>query len=147
MLIGFGFIMAFSKSFSWSVIGFTFFISAITPQLYVLLSAFWKRVLVEGFHGHNYYIYVNESTFTLGLYCAASMLVSIGCTIGRVGPLEVVILSLVHSVVYTLNEVICVDLIGGFDVGGSTIVHVFGTYAGLATSLILSRISKPTKKA
>ena len=79
--------MAFSKSFSWSVVGFTFFISAITPQLYVLLSAFWKRVLVEGFHGDNYYIYVNESTFTLGLYCAASMLVSIGCTIGRVGPL------------------------------------------------------------
>ena len=47
---------------------------------------------------------------------------------------------------YTLNEVICVDLIGGFDVGGSTIVHAFGTYAGLATSLILSRIIKPTKK-
>lgn len=74
------------------------------------------------------------------------MFVSIGCTIGRVGPLEAVILSLVHSVVYTLNEVICADLIKGLDVGGSTTIHTFGAYAGLVTSLILSRMSKPTKK-
>lgn len=87
MLIGFGFLMAFSKSFSWSAVGYTFFMNAIIPQFYVLLSAFWKRVLVDGFHSDNYYIYVNEVSFTLGLYCAASMFVSIGCTIGRVGPL------------------------------------------------------------
>jgi ammonium transporter Rh len=31
-------------------------------------------------------------------------------------------------------------------VGGSTTIHTFGAYAGLVTSLILSRMSKPTKK-
>jgi ammonium transporter Rh len=55
-------------------------------------------------------------------------------------------LGLVHTVVYSLNEVICADLIGGLDVGGSTTIHIFGAYAGLVTSLILSRISRPTKK-
>lgn len=50
MLIGFGFLMAFSKSFSWSAISYTFFMNALLVQLYILLSAFWKRVLSIGFN-------------------------------------------------------------------------------------------------
>jgi hypothetical protein len=89
MLIGFGYLMAFSKTTSWSAFSYTFFMNALMPQLYILLSAFWKKVLVEGFHGGNdhYYIYINEENFTAGLYSAASMFVNIGCTVGRVGPL------------------------------------------------------------
>lgn len=87
MLVGFGFLMAFSKSFSWSAVTYTFFVNAVSIQIYILLSAFWKRVLVSGFNGSNYYIFVNELDFTMALYSAASMFINIGCTIGRVGPL------------------------------------------------------------
>ena len=87
MLIGFGYLMAFSKSFSWSAVSYTFFINAISVQLYILLSAFWKRVLVTSFEKEGYYIYINETAFTAGLYSAASMLIAFGCSIGRVGPL------------------------------------------------------------
>lgn len=87
MLIGFGFLMAFSRSFSWSAISYTFFMNALLVQLYILLSAFWKRVIHTGFNSDNYYIYLTEVDFTLGLYSAASMFVTLGCSIGRVGPL------------------------------------------------------------
>jgi ammonium transporter Rh len=87
MLIGFGFLMAFSKSFSWSAVTYTFFVNAISIQIYILLSAFWKRIISTGFNSSNYYILINELDFTLALYSAASMFVNIGCTIGRVGPL------------------------------------------------------------
>jgi hypothetical protein len=60
--------------------------NAVLPQLYILLSSFWKKALKEGFNSDDYYIYVDERTFTLGLYSAASMFVSFGCIIGRVGP-------------------------------------------------------------
>jgi hypothetical protein len=50
MLIGFGFLMAFSKSFSWSAVTYTFFMNAVSVQLYILLSALWKRVLSTGFN-------------------------------------------------------------------------------------------------
>lgn len=86
MLIGFGYLMAFSKTTSWSAFSYTFFMNALMPQLYILLSAFWKRVLIDGFKADNYYIYINEETFLAGLYSAASMFVNIGCTVGRVGP-------------------------------------------------------------
>ena len=79
--------MAFTKAFSWSAFAYTFFLNALLPQLYILLSGFWMRVLKNGFNGNNYYIYVNEETFSLGLYSAASMYINIGATVGRIGPL------------------------------------------------------------
>lgn len=87
MLVGFGFLMAFSKSLSWSAVTYTFFVNAVSIQIYILLSAFWKRVLQTGFNSSTYYIYINEVDFILALYSAASMFINIGCTIGRVGPL------------------------------------------------------------
>src|SRR5438132_1319055 len=55
MLVGFGYLMAFIKGFAWSALSYTFFINAITAQLYILFSAFWSRVLY-GFGGR--YIYI-----------------------------------------------------------------------------------------
>lgn len=140
MLIGFGFLMAFSKSFSWSAVTYTFFMNAVLIQLYILLSNFWKRVIIDGFNSSNYYIYINEETFTFALYSSASMFINIGVSIGRVGPLECLVMSLVHIVGYSLNEVICIQKIQAFDVGGSMTIHAFGAYSGIATSLILSSI-------
>lgn len=128
MLIGFGFLMAFSKTFSWSAIAYTFFMNAILVQLYMIIHAFWKRVLIEGFNSDSYYIYLNEIDFNLGFYSAASLFISLGCVIGRIGPLELLIMCIVHEVGYSLNELICEHFIKAFDVGGSMAIHTFGAY-------------------
>jgi ammonium transporter Rh len=47
MLIGFGFLMTFIRTHSWSALSYTFFINAIVIELYILLKAFWQRI----FHG------------------------------------------------------------------------------------------------
>jgi ammonium transporter Rh len=138
--------MAFSRSFSWSAVSYTFFMNAILVQLYILLNAFWKRVISTGFNSSNYYIHITELDFTLALYSAASMFINLGCSIGRVGPLEALIMCLVHEVGYTLNEYVCTHSIKAFDVGGSMLIHAFGAYGGLTTSLILSSMTKPATK-
>jgi ammonium transporter Rh len=46
ILIGFGFIMAFMKQYSWSAISYTFLINGVMIQLYILLSYFWKHVFI-----------------------------------------------------------------------------------------------------
>jgi ammonium transporter Rh len=53
---------------------------------------------------------------------------------------------LIHEVGYSLNEVICYNLINGFDVGGSTVIHVFGAYGGLTLSLFLTSVTRPNTK-
>ena len=83
MLIGFGFLMTFLKSHAWSALGYTFFINGIVVQFYVLIGSFWTKV----FHGGwGSYIELDEQALTAGLYCVASVLISFGAVIGRVGP-------------------------------------------------------------
>lgn len=41
MLIGFGFLMTFIRTHSWSALAYTFFINAIIVQIYILFKAFW----------------------------------------------------------------------------------------------------------
>jgi len=57
-----------------------------------------------------------------------------------------IVICIVHSIGYTLNEVICLELIHAFDVGGSMVIHTFGAYGGLFLSFILGRIVRPTSK-
>jgi hypothetical protein len=45
MLIGFGFLMTFIKSGSWSALSYTFFTNAIIVQYYLVFNGFWKKVM------------------------------------------------------------------------------------------------------
>lgn len=103
MLIGFGFLMTFLKNHAWSSLAYTFFINSVVLQLYILLAAFWKRVLDTGFQ-KEFYIYVQESSFSLASYSVASVLIAFGAVLGRVGPKELLVMGLIQIVGYTLNE-------------------------------------------
>jgi ammonium transporter Rh len=143
MLIGFGFLMTFIKHHSWSALTYTFFINAVVAQLYILWAPFWHKVF-EGHWGDK--IYLVEKTFTASSYSVASVLIAFGAVLGRVGPLELLIMALVQIIGYVLNEQIVYERIGVYDVGGSTAIHTFGAYFGLTVSVILSKFSKPAAK-
>ena len=145
MLIGFGFLMTFSKTASWTAVCFVFFINAFCVQLYILLNGFFYRLIHSGFD-QGKFIKVTEVTMTAGLYCAASMFVSIGVYIGRVGPFETLIAAIFHTIGYAINEVLVYEEIKAFDVGGSTAIHAFGAYGGMTLSLIIGWVIRPEKK-
>lgn len=44
IVVGFGFLMTFIKTYEWSALSYTFFINAIIVQTYILLKSFWQRV-------------------------------------------------------------------------------------------------------
>ncbi len=52
-------------------------------------------------------------------------------------------MAMIQIITYTLNEVICYELIHIYDAGGSTVIHTFGAYFGLGASLILGLKKKP----
>jgi ammonium transporter Rh len=146
MLIGFGFLMTFIKTYSWSALSYTFFINAIVVQLYILFSGFWSRVIVEGFAGHNEEIMVETKSFTAASYCVAAVLISLGGILGRLGPKQLLIMACIETIGYTLNEVIVYEKIKIQDDGGSMAIHSFGAYFGLTLSLIIAKQARPVKK-
>jgi ammonium transporter Rh len=100
MLIGFGFLMTFLKNHSWSALSYTFFINAVVVQLYLLWQPFWHKVFHGGWDST---ITISESTFTTASYSVAAVLISFGAVLGRVGPLELLIMGLIEIIGYTLN--------------------------------------------
>lgn len=79
------------KIFAVAILG-DFLRNAVIVQLYFLLSGFWERIFVGGWDRK---IYIQEKSFTAASYSVASVLISYGAVLGRVGPLEFLIMGLV----------------------------------------------------
>lgn len=101
MLIGFGFLMTFIKNYTFSTLAYTFFINAVIVQLYLLFQTFWHTVFDSD--GYNFQILITEKNFTSASYSVASMLIAFGAIIGKVGPLELLVVSVIGIFGYTLN--------------------------------------------
>ena len=101
MLIGFGYLMTFVKRHSWSALSYTFFINAIIVQLYPLFQGLWSRVFHDNWTQQK--ILIDEKSFTAAAYAVASMLIAFGGVLGKVGPFELLIMSLFGLVGYTIN--------------------------------------------
>lgn len=141
MLIGFGYLMTFIRSYAWSAISYTFLINAFITQYYILFSPFWHKVLHNDFSDLT--IKIDVVTLITCSYAVASVLVTFGALIGRVGPKDLLIIGTIHMVGYSLNEKIVFDFIKMIDAGGSSVIHTYGAYYGLTVCLILSKKIKP----
>lgn len=102
ILIGFGFLMTFIRSKAWSALGFTFFTNAIVFQMYILWEGFWQKVFHDHFSGERY-LRVDIVVLIKASFCVGSVLIAFGAMIGRVGPLELLVLGTVMTMGYTLN--------------------------------------------
>ena len=103
MLIGFGFLMTFIRSYSWSALAYTFFINAFITQAYPLIHGFWHKLLVNDWQGPGVTLTFDITTLILCSDAVAAMLVAFGGVIGRVGPKDLLIISIVNVIGYSLN--------------------------------------------
>jgi ammonium transporter Rh len=141
MLIGFGYVMTFIRSYAWSAISYTLLINSFISQLYILLSPFWEKVLFSNFH--EFLINLDIEFLIRCSYGVASVLIAFGGIIGRVGPKDLLIIGTVHIIGYALNEELVLFKILATDAGGSMTIHTYGAYFGLTVCLILSTKVKP----
>jgi len=52
----------------------------------------------------------------------------------------------VHVATYSLNEYLIYNVLGVYDAGGSTTVHIFGAYFGIAASVVLAKYARPSTR-
>ena len=132
MLVGFGYLMTFLKLYGMGAVGFTFIITVLAVQINVLLAA--KLTPNSGTP------VIDGSSLTDGNFGAATILISYGCMIGKASPAQLVILTVVESVLFQINRnYICVDMFGLEDAGGTIVIHMFGAYFGLAATKVMGK--------
>merc|ERR1719440_1999531 len=73
-----------------------------------------------------------------GDFAAAAVLITFGGLLGKVGPVQLIIVGLLEVVIYAINFNVVAGTIGTLDVGGSLVIHAFGAYFGLACSYVIT---------
>ncbi|NWR41154.1 RHBGB protein, partial [Regulus satrapa] len=139
VLLSFGLLLAFLGRYGPG--------SAATSILSVAFAIQWA-VLIQGifFFSLNGKIYVGAQSMVRADFCTAAVLISIGALLGRVNPVQMLLLALLEVTLCTLNEFILLSLMGVSDSGRSLTVHTFGAYFGLTVSRVLHQPLKDKRK-
>lgn len=129
--IGFGFLMVFLKTSSWSAVGFNYLLSAWAFQIGILSEGFWHQVMKgEEFEK----IPLDVTYLVLGDFCAAACMITFGAVLGKADLFQLWLLITIECIFYGLNEAIGMEIFYAADAGGSMFIHTFGAYFGLAAT-------------
>jgi ammonium transporter Rh len=137
IFIGFGFLMVFLKSHSWSSVGFTYLGAVIAIEVYIVSSGLWAGIIEDEWKS----IQVNIELIVDAEFCAAAVLISFGAILGKASPSQLVVMAVFEAFIYTMNERIVLSKLDLVDIGGSISIHTFGAYFGLMVSWIISPLS------
>ena len=129
--IGFGFLMVFLKTGSWTAVGFNYMLSAFAFQWGILNAGFWHQV----FGGHGFKkISLDIMSLILGDFAAGCCMITYGALLGKADLFQLFVLMTLEIIFYALNESIAVQIYHAVDMGGSMVIHTFGAFFGLAAS-------------
>ena len=145
IFIGFGYLMTFLKEYSLTSIGYTFFIGAFVIQYSILINGFIHNIM----NHHHDKINLSIESLITGDFAAGTVLISFGALLGKVSLNQLLLISILEIIFYSINESIGVVHYQAVDMGGSMYVHTFGAYFGLAVSYIITdyeRLENDKKK-
>jgi len=72
-----------------------------------------------------------------GMYSTVPTLISFGVLVGKMAPVQNIVLVFMNVFAYAFNYWVCIYVIGAFDgTGGSTITHTFGAFFGAACTAV-----------
>ena len=145
MLVGFGYLMTFIKWYGLGAVGFTMVVTAMGLQWAVFTQSFWAQVFNDEFeeregddwHKVSFCIYALVDS----LFAVAAVLISFGAVIGKVSPLQLVVMTIIELCCHSFNYMGILNRIGILDAGGTYIDHMFGAYFGLSVAWVLGRQS------
>ena len=133
IFVGFGYLMVFLKTHSWTSVGFNFLIAAYVLQITILVVGFWHQALEKPSEEWEK-IQLDIPALIIGDFGAGAVLITFGAILGKCSLSQLWCLATLEIFFYGLNEALCAGHFGAADMGGSMYVHTFGAYFGLAAS-------------
>nr|XP_039262906.1 ammonium transporter Rh type A-like [Styela clava] len=139
MLIGFGFLMTFLKKHGFGSIGFNFLLTCYVIEWATLVNGWFGLI-----GSPSTKIHVNILTLLDADFAVATVLISFGAVLGKVSPIQLLIMATFEVVFYNLSFWVGVHVLGALDIGGSMFIHAFGAYFGLSVSRVLYKTHHTT---
>lgn len=108
VFIGFGFLMTFLRSHSWSSVSYNLIIACLAILWTIFINhhivSFLKKGKLE-------ILKLSLESLFVGEFGAAAVLISFGAILGRTNFSQLVLLSLLEVMFYSLNETIGIKLL------------------------------------
>lgn len=136
MFVGFGYLMTFLKAYGLGAVGYTMFITCIGVEFAIVIESYMGKGSLT----------IDFLSLLNGNFAVAAVLISFGGMIGKISPIQVLVLTLLELSCYCANKVYFLKqyeetpLIA--DCGGTIIIHVFGAYFGLCACKVLGKPKK-----
>jgi ammonium transporter Rh len=145
IFIGFGFLMTFLRRYGLSAVSLNLLCSALAIQLFTLVHGFFHLHCEDPKFEFSSascpsswpYIDVNVETLISADFATAAVLISFGVVLGVTSPLQLIVMTVLETIIFVVNEVIGRDYIGAVDAGDTIFVHMFGAYFGLTVARVL----------
>ena len=137
IFVGFGFLMTFLRKHCYTSIGMNFLIGAFVLQTSILVNGFFHCLFNNSWHK----ITLNIPTLITGDFAAGAVLITLGAVLGRISFKQMCLTAVFELIFYAVNENIYVSKLEAIDMGGSIVVHTFGSFFGLAVSWMLFKES------
>lgn len=136
LLIGFGFLMVFVRKYGYTSITATYLLVALSLPLYMLVRPYLWGPVAD-------LTITSISMLLFAEFAAASLLIAIGGPLGRVNTSQYLLIGLLFTPLYALNEWLllsgAVIPAGAFlDTAGSISIHAFGAYFALGLIIMLT---------
>ncbi|XP_023383452.1 ammonium transporter Rh type A isoform X1 [Pteropus vampyrus] len=131
IFVGFGFLMTFMKKYGFSSVGINLFIGALGLQ--------WGTLIWGILHYHGQKIPIGIISMINADFSTATVLISFGAVLGKISPIQMLIMTIIEITVFVGNEYLVVEKFMASDIGASMTIHAFGAYFGLAVAGILYR--------
>ena len=134
IFIGFGFLMTYLKSHSWTSVATTFVLGAFSIQWGILCLGFFTALF------HNKWstdIEIDIKWLVRGDFMAGTILISFGGMIGKFNLAQYLMMAFIECIFAACNVILCEEVIKAIDMGGSMYIHCFGAYFGIAMCLVM----------
>lgn len=138
IFVGFGFLMTFLKSHRFGSVALNFLAGAMALQTGILVNHFFHCAT----HNHWEPLTLNIKSLITGDFAAGAVLISLGAVLGRASPGQVMLMTLFELIFFAINESIAVTFYKAVDMGGSMIVHTFGSFFGLSVMFFMKKRTK-----
>jgi ammonium transporter Rh len=136
IFFGFGFLMTFLRRAGYSAIGWSLMVGALVVQWSVPINILvLKTGSLTVWPGRQHF---DMEHMLNGLFCAAAVLISYGGVLGKISPLQLLIMAIIEPMFYWLNIYLGVRLLKALDIGGGIFIHTFGCYFGLTVTRVLN---------
>ena len=138
VFVGFSMFHSILRRNSWMSILINCLVVSFAVQFALFFNLLWKNAFNEEWSNET----MNFTYLMKAIFISSSVLVTLGCVLGKLSVIQYIILAIFETFLCSLNYQLCEVKLKIVDYGGALYIHTFGAIFGISISTVLFCSSK-----